>query len=87
MLFRSDELQRAVAPMRQLLMRASTGNAFWMNQMEGATQDPRYVGAMKSMSEDLLSVTPTQLQGLAAKYLVPRKSWSAVVLPEGVSPR
>jgi zinc protease len=82
-----DELQRAVAPMRQLLMRASTGNAFWMNQMEGATQDPRYVDAMKTMSEDLLSVTPAQLQGLAAKYLVPQKSWSAVVLPEGVSAR
>jgi zinc protease len=82
-----DELQRAVAPMRQLLMRASTGNAFWMNQMEGATQDPRRVEAMKTMSQDMLSVTPAQVQALAAKYLVPQKSWSAVVLPEGVSAR
>ncbi|WP_066765860.1 M16 family metallopeptidase [Sphingobium sp. CCH11-B1] len=82
-----DELQRAVAPMRQLLMRASTGNAFWMSQMEGATQDPRYVDAMKAMSEDLLSVTPAQLQALAAKYLIPQKSWSAVALPQGVSAR
>jgi len=82
-----DELQRAVAPMRQLLMRASTGNAFWMNQMEGATHDPRYVDAMKNMSQDMLSVTPAQLQALAAKYLVPGKSWSAVVLPEGAAAR
>ncbi|SER92179.1 M16 family metallopeptidase [Sphingobium sp. YR768] len=81
----ADELQRAVAPMQQLLMRASTGNAFWMNQMEGATHDPRYVEAMKSMSPDMLSVTPEQLQALAAKYLVPAKSWSAIVLPEGVA--
>lgn len=80
-----DELQRAVAPMRQLLMRASTGNAFWMNQMEGATHDPRYVIAMQSMSQDMLSVTPAQLQALAAKYLVSAKSWSAVVLPDGVA--
>ena len=79
-----DELQRAVAPMRQLLMRASTGNAFWMNQMEGATQNPQYVQAMQTMAKDMLSVTPAQLQALAAKYLVPGKSWSAVVLPEGV---
>ncbi|RYM12577.1 MULTISPECIES: M16 family metallopeptidase [Sphingobium] len=83
----ADELQRAVAPMRQLLMRASTGNAFWMNQMEGATHDARYVEAMKTMSSDLLTVTPAQLQALAAKYLVPGKSWSTVVLPEGVAAR
>jgi zinc protease len=82
-----DELQRAVAPMRQLLMRASTGNAFWMNQMEGATHDARYVDAMKSMSQDMLTVTPAQLQALASKYLVPGKSWSAVVLPEGAAAR
>ena len=80
-----DELQRAVAPMRQLLTRASTGNAFWMNQMEGATHDPRYVEAMQRMGQDMLTVTAPQLQALAAKYLVPGKSWSAVVLPEGVA--
>ncbi|KFL47597.1 putative Zn-dependent peptidase [Sphingobium sp. ba1] len=80
-----DELQRAVAPMRQLLTRASTGNAFWMNQMEGATHDPRYVEAMQRMGQDMLTVTAPQLQVLAAKYLVPGKSWSAVVLPEGVA--
>jgi len=81
----ADELQRAVAPMQQLLMRASTGNAFWMNQMEGATHDPRYVQAMQNMGKDMLSVTPAQLQALAVKYLVPAKSWSVIVLPEGVS--
>ncbi|HKY80566.1 MAG TPA: insulinase family protein [Sphingobium sp.] len=83
----ADELQRAVAPMRQLLMRAGTGNAFWMNQMEGATHDPRYVQAMKTMAQDMLTVTPDQIQALAAKYLSPGKSWSAIVLPEGVEAR
>jgi zinc protease len=82
-----DELRRAVEPTRQLLMRVSTGNAFWMSQMEGATFDPRRIDAMKSMSQDMLSVTPAQVQALAAKYLVPSKSWSAVVLPEGVAAR
>lgn len=81
----ADELQRAVAPMQQVLMRASTSNAFWMNQMEGATRDPRYVTAMQTMSRDMLGVTAADLQALAAKYLVPAKSWSAVVLPEGVA--
>ena len=82
-----DELQRAVVPMRQLLMRASTGNAFWMNQMEGAASDPRYVQAMQTMAQDMLTVTPAELQALAAKYLVQGKSWSAVVLPERVEAR
>ena len=81
----ADELQRAVAPMRQLLMRASTGNAFWMGQMEGSTHDPRYVQAMQTMSQDLLNVTPADIQALATKYLVPGNSWSAVVLPQGVA--
>ncbi|PZU59293.1 MAG: peptidase M16 [Sphingobium sp.] len=81
----ADELQRAVAPMRELLTRASTGNAFWMSQMEGATRDPRYIDAMNAMGRDMLSVTPADIQALARKYLVPGKSWSAEVLPVGVA--
>lgn len=76
-----DELQRTTAPMRQLLSRASTGNAFWMNQMEGATRDPRYIAVMKSLGSDILEVTAADLQALAKKYLVPKKSYSVVVLP------
>tara|TARA_R110000782_G_scaffold167129_9_gene259320 strand:+ start:64691 stop:67573 length:2883 start_codon:yes stop_codon:yes gene_type:complete len=78
-----DELQRTLAPTRQLLARASTGNAFWMNQMEGATQDARYVEVMKSMPRDMLGVTAEDLRALAAKYLVESKSYSVEVLPKG----
>lgn len=80
----ADELQRTVAPMRQLLARASTGNAFWMSQMEGASYDSRRVSVMRSMPRDLLQVTPAEIQALAKKYLAPDKSWSAVVLPNGM---
>ncbi|RXR29794.1 M16 family metallopeptidase [Sphingobium fluviale] len=79
----ADELQRVLAPMRQLLSRASTGNAYWMDQMEGAAFDRRYVAAMTSLPRDLLSVSPEQLRALAAKYLVDKKSYSVVVLPQG----
>ncbi|MET0241574.1 MAG: insulinase family protein, partial [Sphingobium sp.] len=75
-----DELQRVVAPMRQLLGRASTGNAFWMSQMEGATRDPRVVTALGSFGSDLLGVTAADIQRLATQYLVEDKSWSAIVL-------
>lgn len=80
----ADELQRTVAPMRNLLARASTGNAFWMSQMEGASFDKRRISIMREMPRDLLQVTPTEIQTLAKKYLVPGKTWSAVVLPNGV---
>lgn len=80
----ADELQRTVAPMRQLLQRASSGNAFWMSQMEGASFDKRRIAIMRDMPRDLLQVTPAEIQALAKKYLAPEKSWSAVVLPVGV---
>lgn len=79
----ADELQRVLAPMRQALSRASTGNAYWMDQMEGAAFDRRYVAAMTSLPRDLLSVSPEQLRALAAKYLVDKKSYSVVVVPRG----
>ncbi|MCB2015354.1 MAG: insulinase family protein [Sphingobium sp.] len=77
-----DELRRTLAPTRQLLMRASTGNAFWMNLMEGATQDPRYVTMMQSIGRDMLGGSAEDLRMLAAKYLVTDKSYSVVVLPQ-----
>ncbi|MEO8722507.1 MAG: insulinase family protein [Sphingobium sp.] len=81
-----DELARVIAPTRQMLSRASTGNAFWMTQMEGATQDPRYINAMNSLGTEMLDVTAADLQALAKKYLVPEKSYSVVVLPQDGGP-
>lgn len=78
-----DELQRVLAPTQQLLIRARTGSAYWMNQMEGAALDPRYVAVMNAMPRDMLTVTAEQLRALAAKYLVDRKSYSVVVVPKG----
>ncbi len=75
-----DELQRIVGPMRQLLGRASTGNAFWMSQIEGATRDPNVLPAMGSFGSDLLGVTAADIQRLAKQYLLEDKSWSVIVL-------
>lgn len=77
-----DELQRTLEPMRQMLARASTGNAYWMNQLEGASQDKRYIAAAATMPRDTLTVTAADLQALAAKYLVEAKSYSVEVLPQ-----
>lgn len=76
-----DELRRLLGPMAQAFLRASTGNMFWMRQLGGATYDPRIVTATRSIPDDLLSVTPTTLQAVAAKYLRPDKDWTMAVLP------
>lgn len=76
----TDELQRIIAPMRQLLGRASTGNAFWMAQTEGATRDPNVMPALGSFGGDLIGVTAADVQRLARKYLVEDKSYSVIVL-------
>lgn len=79
-----DELDRQIEPVRQLLNRAGTSNAFWMSQLEGYTTEPRRLATTATLARDLLEVTPAQIQALAARYLVPQASWSAIVLPRGM---
>jgi zinc protease len=82
----ADELQRTVLPIRQLLSRVSTGNAYWMNELEGSSRDPRPIAIARSRGVDTMSVTPADIQALAARYLVDGRSWSAVVLPPNAKP-
>jgi len=79
-----DELDRQVEPFRQLLNRAVVSNAFWMQQLEGYTSDPRRLFMTATLARDLLGVTPADLQALAARYLVPQTSWSAISLARGM---
>jgi zinc protease len=81
----ADELERQVAPVRQLLGRARASNAFWLSQLEGLSRDPRKLEMTYSLSADLLDVTPADLQALAQRYLKPSTRWSAVVLAKGVA--
>ena len=78
----ADELARATEPLRQLVSRASTGNNFWLNQLQGATRDPRRISALRSILADYTVTTPEKMQALATKYLLNDKAWSFVVLPE-----
>ncbi|RYD49524.1 MAG: insulinase family protein, partial [Sphingomonadales bacterium] len=78
----ADELDRALTPLKQLLMRQSSGNMFWMRLVEGGTQDPARIEAVNTLAQDLALTTPAEVQALAAKYLVPTKDWTMVVVPE-----
>ena len=78
----ADELQRVVEPLRQLIARASSGNSFWMSQMEGASYNPQKFVARQSLLSDYTVITPEEVQALAIKYLDDNKEWKLVVLPE-----
>lgn len=82
-----DELNRAVEPIRQMLIRASSGNMFWMRQVEGGAYDPVRISSIESIGRDLIYTTPAEIQALAAKYLVPSKDWTMVVVPQSAKPK
>lgn len=79
----ADELARATEPLRQLIQRASTGNMFWMYQLEGAGTDQRRVELLRSLVSDYTQTTPQAMQALAAKYFLSRSGWRLAVIPEG----
>jgi zinc protease len=80
-----DELQRAKAPMQQYVMRASTGNTFWLNLLSGAAYDPRKIASARSILLDYQNVTAADLQAVAAKYLRPDRDWTMEVVPKAVA--
>ncbi len=78
----ADELQRVVEPLRQLIARASSGNSFWMSQLEGASFNPPKFVALQTLLSDYTIITPEEVQALAVKYLDEKKTWKLAVLPE-----
>lgn len=79
----ADELNRTVTPIKEMIYRASSSNAFFMNELEGASSDPRKLAALRSYVSDTESTTPAVIQRLARKYLS-TSGWSLLVLPKGV---
>jgi zinc protease len=77
----ADELDRIKKPMGQYIMRASTGNQFWLQQLGGATFDPRRIDATQRIASDLAATTPADLQATAAKWLRPDRDWTMAVVP------
>ncbi len=79
----ADELARATEPLLQLIDRASTGNLFWMFQVEGAGTDPRRLEAIDTLLPDYTRTTPEAMQALARKYFAGNPGWRLAVIPEG----
>ncbi len=79
----ADELARITEPLRQKISRASTGNAFWLYQLDGASYDPQRAEKLRSLLSDYTQTTPAKMQELARKYLASRPGWRLAVIPEG----
>ena len=79
----ADELARVTEPLRQYITRASTGNLFWLYQLEGVTRDPRIAIYLRTLLPDYSRTTPQVMQALAQKYFAQSDPWQLAVIPEG----
>ena len=77
----ADELDRALTPLKQQLMRMSSGNMFWMRLVDGGTTDPARIAAVETLAKDFALTTPAEIQALAIKYLRPERDWTFKVVP------
>ncbi|MDP5277842.1 insulinase family protein [Sphingomonas sp. DG1-23] len=77
----ADELNRALTPIKQMLIRQSSGNMFWMRLVEGGAYDPARVASVATLARDVATTSPAEVQALAQKYLRPDKDWTMVVVP------
>ncbi len=77
----ADEFERAVGPMKALVSRAMSSELYWMNELAGATRDPRRIDVALSVAPDLRRITPADVQDAAKAYFIPGRTLEFVVLP------
>lgn len=78
-----DELARVTEPLGQLIRRASTGNLFWLYNLEGATRDPQRVARLRTLLADFSQTSPQIMQFLADRYFGQQTPLRLAILPEG----
>ena len=81
----ADELARVTEPLGQLIRRASTGNQFWLYNLEGATQDPQRVPLLRTLLADYSQTSPQVMQFLADRYFGKGAPYRLAIIPEGQS--
>jgi zinc protease len=79
----ADELERVTEPLGQLIRRASTGNQFWLYNLEGAAFDPRRVALLRTLLADYSQTSPQAMQFLADRYFANGAPYRLAIIPEG----
>jgi zinc protease len=78
----ADEIARVTEPMKQWITRLSTGNGFYLEQLQGGALEPRKFADLRSILVDSSVTTPAAMQDLARRYLKPDVTWKLEVVPE-----
>jgi len=79
----ADELARVTEPLAQRIRRASTGNQFWLYNLEGASFDPQRVDLLRTLLTDYSQTDPAIMQFLAERYFTGLEPLKLAVIPEG----
>lgn len=79
----ADELARATEPLRNRYERVATSNYFLLLELQGSTQDPRRMQALRGFLNDYSTTTPETMLALAREYFGGKPSWRMAVIPEG----
>lgn len=79
----ADEINRVTEPLSQRVRRASTGNQFWLYNLEGASFDPSRVQLLRSLLADYSQTSPDIMQFLASRYFASAVPLELAVIPEG----
>ncbi|MCK0127944.1 insulinase family protein [Erythrobacter sp. F6033] len=78
-----DELARVTEPLSQRIRRASTGNQFWLYNVEGATTDPQRVANLRTLLADFSRTSTQNMRFLADRYFGSATPFKLAVIPEG----
>ena len=78
-----DELERVTGPLAEQIRRASTGNMFWLFNLEGASFEPKRLTLLKSLLGDYSRTTPQIMQFLADRYFGAGEPLKLAILPQG----
>jgi zinc protease len=79
----ADELARAKLPAFDDLDKRRHTNAYWLNALGGAQEDPREVAAIRTSEPQVERVTAEDIQKAAQTYLKDDRAWKLEVKPAG----
>ena len=79
----ADEIDRVTGPLSQLIRRASTGNRFWLYNLEGASFDPKRIEMLRYLLGDYSRTDPRIMQFLAERYFAQGAPLRVAIIPQG----
>ncbi|QPQ54874.1 insulinase family protein [Allosphingosinicella flava] len=77
-----DEFARAQNPIVSGIERRLATNGYWLDTLEGWTEDPRLIEQTRTFLADYQAMTAEDLRAAVAAHVTEQGDWSMLVLPE-----